>query len=426
MATSPTIVGTTAGAWTNAPDAPTFEAEEPAPTVGGFVGADGFVYETQEQADKVAARCSPRRQRPRRRRPAPRRSSKPHRPRRPPKRPWPHRPRRSSRRHLGRRGADSRRAEPSRPSSRRPTGGGGPEAEPPVHVVAWDEDDGPRAGARTDRRRGRARAGPEPIAASSDVEPVAPTPTPRIAPISETILHIPDPARSSRMPRSRLPPWTSRRRWRPVAPSSTCSASTAPSSRKCRTVHPPYRSRGAAITAGGAGAATRPRRPAVLGGIGPRGRRAPSATWAFRTAANAACPFGERPILPPLRHAAGPVGLTGSGRRAARLLLSPRRSRASASRPRWASIPWRRLFAGVDARRGDPASIGPVEAAALEDDPGGIEHAAKLAAAALADRSGPALLHRVDHFGGRTHTSGTGSHTSARPGNDRKRSRRAQ
>ena len=46
---------TTPGAWTNAPEAPTFEAEEPAPTVGGFVGADGFVYETKEQADKVAA-----------------------------------------------------------------------------------------------------------------------------------------------------------------------------------------------------------------------------------------------------------------------------------------------------------------------------------------------------------------------------------
>ena len=56
MATSPTIRGRRrAGAWTNAPEAPTFEAEEPAPTVGGFVGADGFVYETKEQADKVAA-----------------------------------------------------------------------------------------------------------------------------------------------------------------------------------------------------------------------------------------------------------------------------------------------------------------------------------------------------------------------------------
>ncbi len=46
---------TTPGAWTNAPAAPTFEAEEPAATVGGFVGADGFVYESKEQADKVAA-----------------------------------------------------------------------------------------------------------------------------------------------------------------------------------------------------------------------------------------------------------------------------------------------------------------------------------------------------------------------------------
>ena len=47
---------TAPGAWTNAPAAPTYEAEEPvAATIGGFVGADGFVYETKEQADQVAA-----------------------------------------------------------------------------------------------------------------------------------------------------------------------------------------------------------------------------------------------------------------------------------------------------------------------------------------------------------------------------------
>jgi hypothetical protein len=47
---------TTPGAWTNAPAASTFDAEdEAAPAAGGFVGADGFVYETQEQADAVAA-----------------------------------------------------------------------------------------------------------------------------------------------------------------------------------------------------------------------------------------------------------------------------------------------------------------------------------------------------------------------------------
>ena len=45
----------TPGAWANAPAAPTYEPEEPVATVGGFVGADGFVYETKEQADKVAA-----------------------------------------------------------------------------------------------------------------------------------------------------------------------------------------------------------------------------------------------------------------------------------------------------------------------------------------------------------------------------------
>ncbi len=45
----------TPGAWANAPAAPVYEPEEPVATVGGFVGADGFVYETKEQADKVAA-----------------------------------------------------------------------------------------------------------------------------------------------------------------------------------------------------------------------------------------------------------------------------------------------------------------------------------------------------------------------------------
>jgi hypothetical protein len=45
----------TPGAWANAPVAPVYEPEEPVATVGGFVGADGFVYETKEQADKVAA-----------------------------------------------------------------------------------------------------------------------------------------------------------------------------------------------------------------------------------------------------------------------------------------------------------------------------------------------------------------------------------
>ena len=42
----------TPGAWANAPAAPTYEPEEPVATVGGFVGADGFVYETKEQATR--------------------------------------------------------------------------------------------------------------------------------------------------------------------------------------------------------------------------------------------------------------------------------------------------------------------------------------------------------------------------------------
>ena len=46
---------TTQGAWADAPVAPVNEPEQPVATAGGFVGADGFVYETKEQADKVAA-----------------------------------------------------------------------------------------------------------------------------------------------------------------------------------------------------------------------------------------------------------------------------------------------------------------------------------------------------------------------------------
>ena len=46
---------TTPGAWTNAPAPPAYEPADPIATAGGFVGADGFVYETKEQADQVAA-----------------------------------------------------------------------------------------------------------------------------------------------------------------------------------------------------------------------------------------------------------------------------------------------------------------------------------------------------------------------------------
>ena len=65
------------------------------------------------------------------------------------------------------------------------------EAEPPLHVVAWDEDASLEPQPEPIVAEAEPAPAPEPIAASSEAEPEAPTPTTRIAPISETILPFP-------------------------------------------------------------------------------------------------------------------------------------------------------------------------------------------------------------------------------------------
>jgi ribosomal protein L40E len=190
---------TTPGAWTNAPAAPTFEAEEPAPTVGGFVGVDGFVYETKEQADKVAATMLAE----------------------------------AAAAHAAAAQAAAEleaaqaaqaaeealaaQATPVEPDATwvaaelaaEPATADAPpepvqaiepepepvaeavEAEPPLHVVAWDEDASLEPEPEPIVAEAEPASVPEPNAASSEAEPEAPTPTTRIAPISETILPFP-------------------------------------------------------------------------------------------------------------------------------------------------------------------------------------------------------------------------------------------
>jgi hypothetical protein len=190
---------TTPGAWTNAPAAPTFEAEEPAPTVGGFVGVDGFVYETKEQADKVAATMLAE----------------------------------AAAAHAAAAQAAAEleaaqaaqaaeealaaQATPVEPDATwvaaelaaEPATADAPpepvqaiepepepvaeavEAEPPLHVVAWDEDASLEPEPEPIVAEAEPASVPEPNAASSEAEPKAPTPTTRIAPISETILPFP-------------------------------------------------------------------------------------------------------------------------------------------------------------------------------------------------------------------------------------------
>ena len=199
---------TTPGAWTNAPEAPTFDAEEPAaPTVGGFVGPDGFVYETKEQADKVAANMlaeAAAAQEAAARAAAELEAAQ---------------LAQAAEEALAARAAEAALAaqetevepdatwvaseldeEPATAEGAEPVQAiepepepvtaGAPEAEPRLHVVAWDED------ARLEREPepivAEAEPEPEPIAASSEPEPEAPAlTTPRIAPISETILQFP-------------------------------------------------------------------------------------------------------------------------------------------------------------------------------------------------------------------------------------------
>ena len=196
---------TTPGAWTNAPAAPTFEAEEPAATVGGFVGADGFVYESKEQADKVAAAMLAEAV--------------------------------AAKEAAARAAAELEAAEAAEAAmaaeealaaqsapaesdaiavaaeldeepaiaeapAPEPIAAEASTEEPRLHVVAWDEDSSldlepepivaeaePAPDAPVEPAQ--PAPAPEPIAASSEVEPDAPAPAPRIAPISETILHFP-------------------------------------------------------------------------------------------------------------------------------------------------------------------------------------------------------------------------------------------
>jgi hypothetical protein len=201
---------TTPGAWTNAPEAPTFEAEEPPPTVGGFVGADGFVYETKEQADKVAATMlaeAAAAQAAAARAAAELEAAQ---------------AAQAAEEALAAQATpvepdatgiaaelDAEPATAGSPESAQaiepdaePVAAGALEAEAPLHVVAWDEDASPEpepepivAEAEPEPEPIVAEAEPaptpEPIAASSQAEPEVPTPPTRIAPISETILHFP-------------------------------------------------------------------------------------------------------------------------------------------------------------------------------------------------------------------------------------------
>ena len=189
---------TTPGAWTNAPEAPTFEAEEPAPTVGGFVGADGFVYETKEQADKVAATMlaeAAAAQEAAARAAAELEAAQ---------------AAQAAEEALAAQAAPVEPdatwvaaeldAEPATADAPEPVQAIEPEpepvaaaleAEPPLHVVAWDEDAGLELEPEPIVAEAEPAPAPEPIAASSEAEPEAPTPATRIAPISETILPFP-------------------------------------------------------------------------------------------------------------------------------------------------------------------------------------------------------------------------------------------
>jgi hypothetical protein len=211
---------TTPGTWTNAPGAPAFDAEEPAPTVGGFVGPDGFVYETKEQADKVAANMlaeAAAAEEAAARAAAELEAAQ---------------TAQAAEEALAARAAEAALAaqdapvepdatwvaaeldeEPATAEAPEPVMAGAPEAEPRLHVVAWDEDAAPTiaeaepepvvaeaepepepvvAEAEPEPEPVVAEAEPEPVAASAEPEPETPAPTtPRIAPISETILQFP-------------------------------------------------------------------------------------------------------------------------------------------------------------------------------------------------------------------------------------------
>jgi len=194
---------TTPGAWANAPEAPTFEAEEPVPTVGGFVGADGFVYETKEQADKVAATMlaeAAAAQEAAARAAAELEAAQ---------------AAQAAEDALAALAVEEALAAQATPVEPDATGvvaepataeapepvqavepepepvAAAQEAEPPVHVVAWDEDARLELEPEPIVAEAEPAPAPEPIAASSETEPEALTPVTRIAPISETILPFP-------------------------------------------------------------------------------------------------------------------------------------------------------------------------------------------------------------------------------------------
>jgi hypothetical protein len=185
---------TTPGAWTNAPEAPAFDEDVPAaPTVGGFVGPDGFVYETKEQADKVAANMlaeAAAAQEAAARAAAELEAAQ---------------IAKAAEEALAARAAEAalaaeldeapataeapERAQAIEPDAE-PVTAGSPEAELRLHVVAWDEDASLEL--EPEPIVAEAEPEPEPIAASSELEPEPPAPTPpRIAPISETVLQFP-------------------------------------------------------------------------------------------------------------------------------------------------------------------------------------------------------------------------------------------
>ena len=178
---------TTPGAWTGAPAAPSYEPEEPAATVGGFVGPDGFVYETKERADMVAASMlaeAVAAQEAAAREEAARAEAELE-------------AMRAAEEALAAMQAEEAMAaetavEPPQAvePEAEPVAAEAVQEQPRLRVVAWDED----ATLDLEPEPIVAEAEPEPIAASSEVEPepAAPTPiSPRIAPISETILRFP-------------------------------------------------------------------------------------------------------------------------------------------------------------------------------------------------------------------------------------------
>ena len=200
---------TTPGAWAGTPVTPTDDADEPAVAAGGFVGADGFVYESQEQADKVAANMLAEAQAAEA---AARAAAELEEQRAAEAAAEAALAALAAQEAAAATAADEAPLVAETPAE--PAEAMEPEPEPvaaeaepsPLQVVASDEDAAgveaepvvadaePEAEpAAAEAEPVAAEAEPEPIAASAapESEPVEPAPAPRIAPISETILHFP-------------------------------------------------------------------------------------------------------------------------------------------------------------------------------------------------------------------------------------------